>query len=50
MDLALWIVGGWIGISVAGGIIVSVAALVRDQQDAIRMAPIPVRVRRRGRG
>jgi hypothetical protein len=50
MDLALWIAGSWIAISVGGGIIVAVAALVRGQHDAIRMAPIPVRVRRRGRG
>ena len=42
MDLALWIVGGWVGLSVAGGVAVSVVALLRDQREAAGLATAPV--------
>lgn len=53
MTLALWIVGGWVGLSIGAGIIVSVAAVLRDLQDDTGLIAIPVRgggLRRPGRG
>lgn len=48
MDLAMWIVGGWLGISVVTGI--SLMAAIRASREQGDLIPIPVRsetVRRR---
>lgn len=51
MDLALWIVGSWIGLSVA--VALWVTAFIRDNRGLHGVIPLPVRaaaVRRPGRG
>ena len=41
MVTALWIVGGWVGLSVSIGIIAVVASILRDMRGTADLLPIP---------
>lgn len=40
MDTALWIAGSWIGLSITAGILVLVAAVLRDWRDTASLVPV----------
>lgn len=48
MDLALWIVGGWFGLSFA--VALSLAAFIRENRGSFEAVPVRSAVRRPDRG